>query len=309
MRRCRSRAELQPRRRRARSAPTRDAAPTHQQTSDPQRQHAPRPNSAARAEQRHAEHAREQEQVPGEAGLTRRVLLARRVLEQHARRRAAHRPAGAAARAPLARGGRRHSARHGRSGARSAHRARAAPAPRRLRAGRAALFWFQAKVSICAQGVPAAHELVEIERGGDRAGEAAFGDVVDVGDRALEHLAIGLPQRQAPQRIALRRARRAADRRRARRRWQNSAGRSGPSAMRAAPVSVAMSMSRAGFSLQASASASHRMSRPSASVLPTSTVMPLRVVMMSSGRKALPETEFSTAGTSTRSRTGSFAAP
>ena len=45
------------------------------------------------------------------------------------------------------------------------------------------------------------------------------------------------------------------------------------------------------------------MSRPSASVLPISTVMPLRVRMTSSGRKALPQTEFSTAGISTRRRT------
>ena len=43
-------------------------------------------------------------------------------------------------------------------------------------------------------------------------------------------------------------------------------------------------------------------SRPSASVLPTSTVIPLRVVMTSSGRSALPDTLFSTAGTSTRNR-------
>ena len=69
-----------------------------------------------------------------------------------------------------------------------------------------------------------------------------------------------------------------------------------------------MSRSSAGFSRSASASASHRISRPSASVLPISTVMPLRVRMTSSGRKALPETAFSTAGTSTRSRTGSRAA-
>ncbi len=69
-----------------------------------------------------------------------------------------------------------------------------------------------------------------------------------------------------------------------------------------------MSRMREGRSRAASASASHRTSRPSASVLPTSTVMPLRVRIMSRGRKALPATEFSTAGTRTRSRTGSFSA-
>ena len=47
------------------------------------------------------------------------------------------------------------------------------------------------------------------------------------------------------------------------------------------------------------------MSRPSASVLPISTVSPLRVRTMSSGRIALPATAFSTKGSSTRSRTGS----
>ena len=39
-----------------------------------------------------------------------------------------------------------------------------------------------------------------------------------------------------------------------------------------------------------------RISRPSASVLPISTVMPLRLGRMSPGRKALLEMEFSTAG-------------
>ena len=66
-----------------------------------------------------------------------------------------------------------------------------------------------------------------------------------------------------------------------------------------------MSTSSAGFSVEASASASHRISRPSASVLPISTVRPLRVVTTSIGRIALPETAFSTIGNSTRSRTGS----
>ncbi len=53
------------------------------------------------------------------------------------------------------------------------------------------------------------------------------------------------------------------------------------------------------------ASASTR--RPSASVLPISTVMPLRLVSTSPGRKALPAMLLSAAGISTRSRTGSFA--
>ncbi len=89
---------------------------------------------------------------------------------------------------------------------------------------------------------------------------------------------------------------------------QKSAGNSGPSATRAAPVKVAMSTRSAGLSVDASASASQRISLPSASVLPTSTVSPFRVLMMSRGRIALPETAFSTIGNRTRSRTGSFAA-
>jgi hypothetical protein len=47
-----------------------------------------------------------------------------------------------------------------------------------------------------------------------------------------------------------------------------------PSATSCAPVSVAMSMTRSGLSSLARASASARISRPSASVLSTSTVLP-----------------------------------
>ncbi len=63
-----------------------------------------------------------------------------------------------------------------------------------------------------------------------------------------------------------------------------SGGRSWPSATRAAPVSVAKSMMRAAPSSAASVSASDKTTRPSASVLPISTVVPLRVVTMSEGR-------------------------
>jgi hypothetical protein len=78
---------------------------------------------------------------------------------------------------------------------------------------------------------------------------------------------------------------------------------SGPSATRAAPVSVPMSIKSSGAPSSASASASARTSRPSASVLPTSTVSPLRDRYTSRGRKAAPEIAFSTAGMSTLSRT------
>jgi hypothetical protein len=56
----------------------------------------------------------------------------------------------------------------------------------------------------------------------------------------------------------------------------NSAGRSGPSAIRAAPVSVAKSMISSGLSSPARVSASPSTSRPSASVLSISTVSPRR---------------------------------
>ena len=61
---------------------------------------------------------------------------------------------------------------------------------------------------------------------------------------------------------------------------------------------------RSGASSPARARASARISRPSASVLPTSTVRPARVSSTSPGRMASAETAFSTAGISRRSRTG-----
>ena len=73
-------------------------------------------------------------------------------------------------------------------------------------------------------------------------------------------------------------------------------GRSGPRATRAAPVSVAKSNNSSGASSSASASASARMSRPSASVLPISTVSPLRLTRTSPGRIESAEIAFSTIG-------------
>lgn len=56
-----------------------------------------------------------------------------------------------------------------------------------------------------------------------------------------------------------------------------------PPTLTTPPVRVAASTSSSGASLTASASASHRMRRPSASVLPFSTVIPARVRSTSSG--------------------------
>ena len=68
-----------------------------------------------------------------------------------------------------------------------------------------------------------------------------------------------------------------------------------------------MLMSRSGLSASARFSASASTRRPSASVLPISTVSPFRLCSTSPGRKASPEIEFSTAGISTRRRTGNLA--
>ena len=88
----------------------------------------------------------------------------------------------------------------------------------------------------------------------------------------------------------------------------NIAGRSGPSATRAAPVSVAKSMISSALSSIALVSASASTNRPSASVLSISTVMPLRLLMISPGRMALPDMLFSAAATSICKRTGKCAA-
>ena len=84
-------------------------------------------------------------------------------------------------------------------------------------------------------------------------------------------------------------------------------GRSGPSATRAAPVRVANVSIMSGLSSSASAIASASTSRPSASVLPISTVKPARDLITSCGRNAFPATLFSADAISTRRRTGRFA--
>ena len=62
------------------------------------------------------------------------------------------------------------------------------------------------------------------------------------------------------------------------------------------PVSVAVSMMASGSSTAAIARASASSRRPSASVLVTSTVLPLNMVSTSPGRIAAPETMFSAIG-------------
>ena len=85
---------------------------------------------------------------------------------------------------------------------------------------------------------------------------------------------------------------------------QNKAGHSVPKATRAAPVSVAKSTMKSGLSSIAKSRTSASTRRPSASVLPTSTLMPALVSMISSGRIERSETAFSAAPINTRKRTG-----
>mmetsp|Transcript_13137 Transcript_13137/g.46124 ORF Transcript_13137/g.46124 Transcript_13137/m.46124 type:complete len:205 (-) Transcript_13137:998-1612(-) len=87
---------------------------------------------------------------------------------------------------------------------------------------------------------------------------------------------------------------------------QNTAGTSVPRATRPAPVRVAASMSSSGFSSHAATSASAITSRPSASVLPISVVMPFLATRMSPGRKETASTLFSAAAIRTRSLTFSL---
>jgi hypothetical protein len=90
------------------------------------------------------------------------------------------------------------------------------------------------------------HEVVQEQRRGDGAGPSALAGVDDVGDVAFDAAVVVAPQRQVPQRVVQRQA--AVDQvaRQVHAR-QNSAGSCGPSATRAAPVSVARSIISSGL--------------------------------------------------------------
>ena len=79
-----------------------------------------------------------------------------------------------------------------------------------------------------------------------------------------------------------------------------------PSATTMWPVSVATSRITSGFTSVARTSASPRISRPSASVLSTSTVVPPYIVSTSPGRTDEPDTMFSAIGTNVLTLTGSL---
>jgi nickel/cobalt transporter (NicO) family protein len=105
-------------------------------------------------------------------------------------------------------------------------------------------------------GDPGLDEFLQVERGGHRTGMRRFRDVVDVGNLAVDHLAVRAPQRHAPHRVFLGRRGREQPEASASS-LQNNAASSGPSATRAAPVRVAMSTSNSGFSVEGA----HRIAR------------------------------------------------
>ena len=102
-----------------------------------------------------------------------------------------------------------------------------------------------------------ADELLQEQRRGDRPAVGAA-DVLEVGDVALEQLAVVVVQRQPPQRLVGRRGRRPGPRRRTARRCETRPAMRLPSATTQAPVSVARSTMASGCSSTASASASAR---------------------------------------------------
>jgi hypothetical protein len=146
-------------------------------------------------------------------------------------------------------------------------------------------------------------ETAQEQRGGDRPREPALRRVVEIGDARFDHLFVRRMEGQAPDRVG--------------------DGEGGPRKRRGELLVIGVEGRdigahghargpgerrhgdrRSGSSSAPSARASARTRRPSASVLLISIVWPSRAVRMSPGRKALPATAFSTAGISTRSRSG-----
>ena len=119
--------------------------------------------------------------------------------------------------------------------------------------------------------------------------------VDDVGVAALDQLRVVRVQRHAPDELAGALARAARSRAPRRRRWRTGRRRCRPSATTIAPVSVARSTSRSAPRSIACARQSASTSRPSASVLLTSIVMPDFARTMSPGLTARPRGMFSVA--------------
>ena len=141
----------------------------------------------------------------------------------------------------------------------------------------------------------AVDELLQEQSGGERAA-LARADVLDVGDRRVDPAAVVGGQRERPHPLADAVGRGLHLRRSTPSSLPIRPAIFSPSATTQAPVSVARSITAAGLSSDASESASARMRRPSASVLSTSTVLPLRIRSTSPGRIAVPLGMFSTSG-------------
>ena len=162
-------------------------------------------------------------------------------------------------------------------------------------------------MSTCSQLFASVDEALQEQRAGDRAGKAAGRRVVDVGDLRIEPrivrpaTAAGATADRSPLRASARR------RRPASRHWCRTAAdpaRAPPAPRRSAcpgrPADPAFPRRPAPARRPGPAGPRRRCCRSRRS-------SPLRDVKISSGRKALPATAFSTAGISTRSRTFSLA--
>ena len=122
------------------------------------------------------------------------------------------------------------SSKFSRTARRYARRGRAAPGLRTFGAARAALRVPRHDVEMRPRDA-GLDEFLQIERRRDRPGIGAFGDVVEIGLLAVEHLVVAEPQRHAPDRVGLGR-RRAEEGRGSGSSLQKRAARSGASATR-----------------------------------------------------------------------------
>ena len=140
------------------------------------------------------------------------------------------------------------------------------------------------------------HELPEEQPRDQRAGLAGPADVLDVGDLGVDVLAVDVGQRQLPHRLAGAVGRHL-EPVRATRRWLPSRRRYGDRGRRPARRSAWRGRRwRRARASTASDSPSASTRRPSASVLSTSIVLPLRASSTSPGLIALPPGMFSVVG-------------
>ena len=138
------------------------------------------------------------------------------------------------------------------------------PSSRARRRPLAAPAWRGRATHMC-RGGPSASlsgtKRLQEHRGGDRCRPSARRRIGEIGDVALEHFVIGIPQRHPPHRVpdapaAVSMSAASSSS------FENNAGSSGPSAIRAAPVRVAKSTISSGSSSAALASASASTRRP-----------------------------------------------